>query len=299
MAERGLAAKDGVAVAGVALSSPDRVLWPDMGVSKRDLAAYYEAVADHALPHLADRPLSLVRCPAGAVKACFFAKHAWPNPHPAIHPVPLEEKEGPATYMAVRELAGLVALVQRGVLEIHPWGSRVEDLEHPDSLTFDLDPGEGLGWTEVVAAAKHLRAHLDGMGLTSFPKVTGGKGLHLVVPIDPVVPWDRAKAFSERVSAAFAATAPDRFTTALPKAERRGRIFLDYLRNARGSTAVAPYTPRARAGARVATPLAWDEVSPKLTPDAFTVATVPRRLATLRRNPWEGFFGLRQALPQA
>jgi bifunctional non-homologous end joining protein LigD len=214
--------------------------------------------------------------------------------------VPVVEKSGEhAVYVAVESLQGLLLLPQMGVLEIHPWGSRRQRLENPDVLIFDLDPGPGVPWKDVVGAARDLRALLRELSLESFVKLSGGKGLHVVVPIVAELDWEAAKAFTLAVVQLLAARDPDRYVTTMAKAKRSGRIFLDYLRNGFGNTAVAPYSTRARPGAPVAVPVRWEELGPKLAADHYTVGNLSRRLATLRRDPWEAFFTLRQRVPRA
>lgn len=277
-------------VAGITLTHPDRVLWQPQGLTKRGLAEYYARVADRILPHLRNRPLTLVRCPSGGSGACFVQKHPWAGLHPAVRRV----ADGDDVWLAVDDLAGLVALVQMGVLEVHPWGATTRDLERPDRLVLDLDPDDGVPWAHVVAGALDLRGMLDGLGLQCFVKTTGGKGLHVVVPVEPAAGWETAKAFSHDVAAQLAARRPERYTTNPLKDARTGRIFIDHLRNSRGATAVAPYSTRARPGAQVAMPLSWDELSEDAQANRFTVATLPTR----RADPWAGFFAVRQRLPR-
>lgn len=289
-------ASSSVEIAGVRLTSPDRLLYEEAGFTKRDLAAYYEAVAPRMLPHVAGRPLTLLRCPAGR-GACFFQRHPGRAIPKAVRQVAIAEKDDPdAVSLVIEDLSGLIALVQIGTLEIHPWGARADDPDRPDRIVFDLDPDPGIGFAPVVAAAQELRAHLDALGLASFAKTSGGKGLHVTVPIRRRYGWDEVKAFARALAGRMAEAAPDRYTTNPLKEARGGRIFIDYLRNDRGNTAVAPYSPRARAGAPVATPLAWAEVTPALDPVAFTIATVPDRLAALRADPWSEMAELQQSL---
>jgi bifunctional non-homologous end joining protein LigD len=282
-------------VAGVKLTHPDRVLWAEQGLTKEGLAGFYADIADWLLPHVVNRPLALVRCPSGAQAQCFFQKHAWAGLHRAIRSVPIEGEDEPV--LAVEDVAGVIGLVQAGVLEIHPWGSILDDVERPDRLIFDFDPGERRGFGDVIAGAREIRQRLKDLWLESFVKTTGGKGLHVVVPLVPTVGWDEAKEFTRQVASAMAADAPDRYTDRLPKKDRVGRIFVDFLRNGRGATAVAAYSTRARPGAPVSTPLAWDELADVKSAAAFTVANLRSRLAHLGRDPWEGFFDLRQSLP--
>ena len=276
-------------VAGIKLTHPDRILYPEQGVTKLHLARYYEHVADRILPHVQNRPLTLVRCPEGAGKGCFYQKHPPEGLSDAVRRVPIEESAGPATYLFVDSLPGIVALVQIGALEIHCWGSRVDALETPDLLVFDLDPGPGVTWVRLIEAARTLSARLDALGLHAFPKLTGGKGLHLVVPIVPEHDWDLVKAFTRAVAEGLAREQPEAFTANMAKARRQGRVFVDYLRNARGATAISAYSTRARAGAPVAVPIGWDELDPASRSDRYSIDTVRRRLAALRKDPWADF----------
>jgi len=289
----------GTTIAGVTLTHPDRVLYPAQGITKRDLAVFYEEIADWILPHIVERPLSLVRCPEGQGKACFYQKHAGAGAPEALKGVKIKEKGAVRTYLYVEGLEGLISLVQMGVLELHPWGSRVDDLEHPDRLTFDLDPAPGLPWKRVVDTARQLRSLLAEVHLTAFVKTTGGKGLHVVVPLAPKQPWESVKDFARAVAESMARHSPSEYTATASKAHRKGKIFIDYLRNSRGATAVAAYSTRALPGAPVATPIDWDELGADLRSDHYTVENLPRRLASLKTDPWEGFLKSRQSIPSA
>ena len=286
----------GETIAGVRLTHPDRILYPEQGVTKAHLAHYYEHVADRILPHLAYRPLTLVRCPDGQQGACFYQKHPPEGLGDAVHRVSIEESEGPAEYMYVDSLTGIVSLVQFGALELHAWGSVVDALETPDLLVFDLDPGPGVTWPRLIEGARMLEERLATLGLKSFPKLTGGKGLHLVVPLVPRADWERAKTFCKAVAEGLAREHPERFTANMAKSKRRGRVFIDYLRNGRGSTAIVPYSTRARPGAPVAVPIAWDELDPASRSDRYGIDTVRRRLAALRKDPWPDFERARRAI---
>ncbi|HZT51425.1 MAG TPA: DNA ligase D, partial [Stellaceae bacterium] len=286
-------------IAGVRITHPDKLLYPDAGITKRDLAAYYLAVADHMLPHVRGRPLTLVRCPEGAAGKCFYQKHPGDSAPPRLRRIEITEKEGTHTYLVADDAAGLVALVQMGALEIHLWGSTEQALEQPDRVIFDLDPDEGLAWERVSAGALAMRDLLAELGLKSFAKTTGGKGLHVVLPLRPRLGWDEIKAFAHGMAEELVRRAPDRFTGALPKTARRGKIFVDYLRNQRGATAIAPFSSRARADATVAAPLTWREVESGTRADAFSVLTLPDRLKRQRRDPWAGLADLDQSLPDA
>jgi bifunctional non-homologous end joining protein LigD len=283
-------------LSGVRLTSPDKVLYPEQNITKLDLAHYYEAVANWMLPHLKDRPLVLVRCPEGRAKACFFQKHPRPGTPDALRQIPIHEEGKTEQYVVVDDVAGLISLAQIGSLEVHTWGARADKLEKPDRLIFDLDPHPDLPWSRVVQSARQMRQFLQELGLESFVKTTGGKGLHLVVPIDRRHDWEEAKAFCKRVAELIVAADPTRYTSNMSKAARPGKIFIDYLRNSRGATAIAPYSTRARPGATVATPLAWDELSVRTQSDRFTLRDMPKRLASLTRDPWEEMASLRQGL---
>ncbi|MGH7368839.1 MAG: DNA ligase D [Candidatus Rokuibacteriota bacterium] len=286
-----------VEVAGVKLTHPDRVLYREQAITKLGLARYYETIADWIVPHVADRPLSLVRCPEGQSGACFYQKHAAPGVPEQVKRVRIRERGGAAgSYLYVDDLPGLVALAQIGVLEIHPWGTRVERLERPDRLVLDLDPAPGLPWPRVVETAREIRALLADLDLVSFVKTTGGKGLHVVVPLRPEANWDALRMLGESIGAELTRREPDRYTINPLKAARRGRIFVDYLRNTRGATAVAAYSPRATPGAPVSTPLHWHELSDATRPEAFTVETVPKRLRALPKDPWADFLSVDQAI---
>jgi bifunctional non-homologous end joining protein LigD len=284
-------------IAGVRLTHPDKVLYPELGITKGALAGYYDAVAEWILPHVRNRPISLVRCPMGRAKKCFFQRHAGSGVPPQIREVEISGFEESGAYLHISGKAGLIALVQMGVLEMHPWGSRVDRPERPDRLIFDLDPGEGLSFRDIAAAAAETGKFLETLNLTSFVKTTGGKGLHVVVPIARRYAWPDAKAFAKAAAERMAAREPQRYLTRISKAERRGRIFIDYLRNDPTSTAVAPYSTRAREGAPVACPLFWHEVTAKLDPGAFDTTSVPKRLARLKEDPWAAISSMPQTLP--
>jgi bifunctional non-homologous end joining protein LigD len=280
------------------LTHPDRVLYPEQGLTKADLARYYTLVAHRMLEHVADRPLMLVRCPEGAGAQCFHQKHPTRGISRDIARVPIMENSGAtADHMMVRDARGLLALVQVGALEIHTWGSHAETLDYPDQLTFDLDPDVGLPWPRMIEAAHTVREQLEALGLECFLKTTGGKGLHVVTPIEPSTPWDDAKLFCRAVAELIVRAEPSKYVANISKAKRKGKVLIDYLRNGRGATAVAPYSTRARAGAPVATPIGWNELTAKLRPDAFTIENIAARLKKQRRDPWSGFGKRRRVLP--
>jgi bifunctional non-homologous end joining protein LigD len=281
----------GVTVGGVALTHPDRELWP--GITKQDLAEYWLAIADHALPGLARRPLAIVRCPEGIEGQHFFQKHG----HGTLPPAIRQGEAAGQPYLAIDDADGLVAMAQISAIELHAWGATEADPLHPDLIVFDLDPGEGVAFTDVVMAAIDVRDQLRRLGLESFCRTTGGKGLHVVVPLQPVAHWDEVKPFCRAFAETMSQEQPDRYLPTVKKADRRGRILIDWLRNGMGATAVASFSPRARPGATVATRLTWDEVNRKLDPTKFTLRNTPDRLARMQADPWEGFSSMRQRLP--
>lgn len=285
-------------VAGARLTNPDKVLYPAQGITKLALARYYAQVAEHMLPCVANRLLTLVRCPEGQGKPCFFQRHEAVGLSEDIRRTTVEEDEGKRTYLYVETTEGLVSLVQMGALEMHIWGSRVDRIEQPDMMVFDLDPAPELPWERVADAARTVRHLLETLGLRSFVKTTGGKGLHVVVPIEARRGWDEVKPFTKAVADALVRFDPARYIATLSKAKRTGKVFVDYLRNGRGATAVAPYSTRARPGAAVATPLSWDELDAPLDPASFTIETVPQRLATVP-DPWAELTGVRQSITSA
>ncbi|MBE7414519.1 MAG: DNA ligase D [Deltaproteobacteria bacterium] len=280
-------------IRSVRVTNPGRVFYPEEGYTKADLISYYETVAPLMLPHLAGRPLTLVRCPEGIGKECFFQKHSANTMPSELKRVALAENDGaPAEYLMVDTPEGLVALAQIGALEIHTWNSRHVKVEHPDRLVFDIDPDEGVGWERLVEAVFLMRALLEELGLKSFVKATGGKGLHVVVPVLPVRDWDEIKEFTRAVAEFVARGLPDRFTSMMTKSRRTGRIFIDYMRNIRGATAIEAYSTRARPGAPVAAPIRWDELMLH-GPGSFTLANMKERIREAG-NPWDGYMDLKQ-----
>jgi len=258
--------------AAVKITSRDRVVFPDAGYTKGDLADYYGEIAPLMLPFAANRPVSLVRCPQGRAKQCFFQKHDTGGFGSHVHHVPIKEKDGGTEdYLYIDDMAGILACVQMGTIEFHGWGSRSEDVEAPDRLIFDLDPDEGLDFGDVKWAARHIHDRLAEIGLASFAMLSGGKGVHVIAPLAPGHSWDAHKDFARRFAEALSTAEPDRFTATMSKAKRKGKIFIDWLRNQRGSTAVVPYSARAREGAPVAAPVAWGELSGIDSPRAFSI----------------------------
>ena len=286
--------------ASVRITHPERIVYAGTGITKQDVAEYYRAVMDWMLPELAARPLSIVRCPDGTGAQCFFQKHHAASLGRAVASITLREKGGGSDrYFYVDDARGVLELVQMNAIEFHPWGARVDDPERPDRLVFDLDPAPGVGWDALVAAARDVRAELARAGLESFPRLSGGKGLHVVVPIRRGPGWEDAKAFCGGLAAAMAAAKPALYLSTASKAQREGRIFIDWLRNARGATSVASWSLRARAGAPVAMPLRWSELARAGSSAAFDLRAAVRRAKSLRKDPWEGFAQIKQSLPRA
>jgi bifunctional non-homologous end joining protein LigD len=278
-------AKSAHSVAGVTISHPDRIVFPDSGATKLDLARYYESVGDFILPEIKNRPLSLLRCPQGLAGDCFFQKH-FTTGVKELRRIAIKESTATREYVLVRDVKDLVSLAQEGVVEIHPWGAHANDVDKPDRIIFDLDPAPDVAFAKVIEAARLVRKMLEGVKTNPFVKTTGGKGLHVVVPLRPTADWTSVKEFAHAVALTLVESRPDDFVANMKKSERTGKIFVDYLRNDRGSTGVAAYSVRARAGAPVAMPVAWQDLSPKFRPDRFTLQTVPKLLAARRVDPW-------------
>lgn len=289
--------EDPLSFRGVRITSPERVVYPSQGLTKGQLAAYMDLVAEHMMPFVANRPLGLVRCPEGRGETCFFQRHPGMGLAKPVTATPVEEKGKRRNHVMITDEAGLIGLAQSGVMEIHPWGARADDLAHPDVMILDLDPDPDLAFDTVKAAARDVRERLAALGLESFVKTTGGKGLHVVVPLlQRRNDWAEVKGFSHELAKRMAADAPDTYVAVMTKAKRKGRIYLDYLRNGHGSTAIAPYSTRAREGAPVAAPVTWQELSRLPSGARWTVETLPARLARLKSDPWEGYWDVRQSL---
>ena len=291
--------KGGPVVVGIAISNPDKVMYPGEAITKLEIARHYERVAEWMLPYAAERPLTLVRCPGG-IGDCFYQKHLEGTTPDALGTVQTrDDGSAEGVYAYVDSAAALVALAQLGVLEIHTWGATRRDLERPDRFTLDLDPDPGVPWIRVAEAALELRGFLGELGLLSFLKTTGGKGLHVVVPVEPDPGWAEVKEFSRLVAAAVAADWPGRYTLNISKAKRKGRILIDYLRNGREATAIEVWSTRSRPGAPVAVPVRWEELAEGITPDRFNVRNVGDRLDRLDADPWEEYRELRQRITPA
>jgi bifunctional non-homologous end joining protein LigD len=281
-------------VAGVRFTSPERVVFPDLGVTKLELAEHYLRVAPYLLPHLRRRPVTMIRCP-DTYEQCFFQKHIDEAAHyEGVTPVWLKEDRGRGLYASIDQPRGVIALVQLGVVEFHTPGIRADKLTHPDRFILDLDPDPTVAWPAVVEAALAMRTLLQELGLECFVKTTGGKGLHIVAPLRRTQTTEQVREFTQAVAGLFEQAAPKRYTTNVSKAQRTGKILLDYLRNASGATAVEVFSVRARPGAPVAVPVAWEELGDNAT--TFNVRSTKERLASLRADPWEGFFEIRQSI---
>jgi bifunctional non-homologous end joining protein LigD len=292
-----------VEVAGVTLTHPERVLFPGHDITKGDLAQYYAAVAPRMLPHVVDRPLTLVRCPQGQGKPCFYQKH-WSTAIPdGLGSIEIEDdnekndEAGP--YVFVRDVRGLVALVQHGVLEIHLWGARQDKVDSPDRVVFDLDPAPDVEWSAVLGTALSTRKLLESCGLESWLKTSGGKGLHVVVPVARRVSWDDVHDFSRLVVARLMHGDPDRLVDVASKAARPGKIYIDYQRNARGATAVAPWSTRAREGAPVSVPVPWTRASALMSGNARSIDDAAALAKRSRTDPWAGMLASKQSLSAA
>jgi bifunctional non-homologous end joining protein LigD len=285
---------------GVRISNPDRMIFPEDGLTKLDLADYYAAVEPLVMVDAANRPMTLVRCPQGRAKKCFFQKHDSGSFGPEVKHVPIREKNGSREdYLYIDDIKGLLTLVQMGTIEFHGWGSTVEKVEYPDRLVFDLDPDVGLDFVKVKEAALRLRSLLHDLGLTTFPLLSGGKGLHVVAPLDQSRDWPTVSSFAERFSRAIAQAEPEMFTANIRKVERKGRIFLDWLRNQRGSTAVMPYSARAREGAPVSAPIAWEELDRYESGHHFSIRDADELRERAGSPMLSGWGKARQALPDA
>jgi bifunctional non-homologous end joining protein LigD len=293
------AASDSLAQAGVQITHPDRLLYPAAGVTKGEIAGYYEAIADWMLPHLRDRPLTLKQC-APDVDHCRYMRHAGERLAPGVRTIEVQEQRKVGEYMIVDSLPALLTLVQRYIIEFHTWQATADHLEQPDRIVLDLDPGDEVPWPEVVAAARLVRDTVSALPLVSWIKTTGGKGLHIVVPFKPQHGWETCLAFARGVATRVMERDPSRYTiNTAHRAARSRMILFDYLRNARTATAVAAYSARARANASVSVPMAWDELTTRLRPNQWTIRNVPARLARLRSDPWEDYWRSRQRLTAA
>ncbi len=297
-----VAKSKGLDVGGITVTHPERVIFPEIddrpdGATKGELAQYYQAIAGHILPHIARRPISMIRCPEGIGGQCFFQRHL-SNNIAHVEDTGIQVKGRNEDYIMIENVEGLVSLVQWGAIEIHPWGCMAADPDRPDRMIFDLDPDPEAKWSDVIGGARDLRQRMNEFGLESFIKTTGGKGIHVVVPIVPHFHWDAIKAFTRAVAQSMAHDTPKTYIATASKAERKGKVFIDYLRNDHTATAVTAYGVRARPGAPVAMPIAWDELTPDLHPAQWNMLSVPEYLTKRKADPWKTFFSLQQTLPQ-
>ena len=283
----------------IVISNPERLVWPSLGIRKIDLVRYAEQAGEWFLPHLRNRPLTLVRCPDGAEAKCFYQRHLGMGSSPGELKQFKRERSSKGYYLYLDSIAGILSAVQNGAVEFHTWGATIPDAQHPDRITMDLDPDPELPWETLVEATRLTRALLEGLKLKCFLKTTGGKGLHVVAPLTPQLAWPEVKQFTRRVAEFLVRARPDLFTAKIAKHHRDGRIFVDYLRNAEAASAVAAYSPRARADAGVSAPVSWDELGKKDIRTQFTVKSVPRRLKHLGADPWADYATTKQSITPA
>ena len=284
-------------VAGVRISNPNKILYPDPGLTKYELALYYEAISEYMLPYLVKRPLTLLRCPEGYQAQCFFQKHIIEESASSeIRRIAVNHKSNKNEYLVVGSVTGVIALVQMGVLEIHTWSAQIDRLEYPDRVVFDLDPDEGLPWEKVLLAAMTLHARLADLGLQSFVKTTGGKGLHIVAPIVRRNNWSDVEQFAKAIAREFVNSDPLSYTASMSKAAMREKIYIDYVRNTKGSTISVNYSTRAKPGAPVSVPLRWDELSPKIHSDYYNVVNILERIKSLKKDPWQAYKSVQQSI---
>lgn len=283
-------------VRGIRITHPERIMYERPRLTKLDVAQSYDRVADAMMPHVEGRPLTLVRCGQGVKAGCIYMKHSKVWSPPALTRIKVQEKTKVGDYLVIESPEAIVSLAQMDVLEIHTWNARQEKIEYPDRIVFDFDPGAEVEWQAVVGAARKLRKLLKTLELESFVKTTGGKGLHVLVPLAPRHTWDTCLSFARAAAEAMVRRDPDLFTITFAKKGRERQILVDYLRNNRTNTSIAAFSTRAREGAPVSVPLAWSELTDTLDPLTFTVETVPVRLAQLKKDPWAEYFKLRQRL---
>lgn len=283
-------------VGGISISHPQRVIYPGMHITKQELAEYYLFVSDKIMPHIVNRPLSTVRCPEGASEPCFFQRHVGLGKSPYLHEVSVGVKGEARDYLMIHDVEGLISLVQWGVIELHPWQCAANNFDKPDRMIFDLDPDPSVSLKQLIDGAQEVRQRMQELGLRTFLKTTGGKGLHVVVPMTPNYSFPAIKSFARAIAESMASDSPKKYIASMSKAKRTGKIFVDYLRNDVTSTAVAPYSARAREGATVSTPLAWEELTGQLKLSSFTINAVQQRLEKQRKDPWQDFSKTKQKI---
>ena len=284
--------------APILVSHPERVVYKKDAITKQDVAEYYASVAQWMLPEIARRPISLLRCPDGAGKSCFFQKHYAESLGDSVYSVELMQKSGEKQFVYINDENGLLQLVQMNVLEFHPWGTKIDFAEECDRLVFDLDPGDGVAWTSIKKAAREIRQYLQQTGLESYVRLSGGKGLHIVVPLSPASGWEDAKSFCKLFAETMQSYAPEKYIATMSKSERHGKIFIDWLRNTYCATSVASWSLRAREHATVAVPIRWDELAKVTSPATYTLSKAIRHARKLQSDPWEGIDSLQQSLPE-
>ena len=297
MKARGRSDDGAPTVAGVRLSHPDRLIYPELEISKRDLAEYYDAIGKWILPHVRGRPLTLVHCAEGVGGPCRYLRHAKAWGPSALRRVRIREKTKVGEYLVADSVSAVVALAQMGIVEIHTWNSTCDDLERPNRIVWDLDPGPMVGWKAVVECARLLRGMLRTLKLESWVKTTGGRGLHVVVPLRPSLQWSECLDVARLVAEAIERADPARYTTAFRKAGRERKILIDYLRNNRTNTSICAYSPRARPGAHVSMPVTWEEL--RYEPDRWTLPRVLRLLRGRRADPWKGYWKRAKTIPRS
>jgi bifunctional non-homologous end joining protein LigD len=288
--------KTKVDVSGIKVSHPDRIIYPGTHITKKELAEYYLTIADYIMPHIENRPLSMLRCPEGIGEECFFQRHVGFGKSPYLHEVAVTVKGESRDYLLIKDTEGLISLVQWGVIELHPWQCSADNLEKPDRMIFDLDPDPAVSWKQLIDGALEVKERMKELGLECFLKTTGGKGLHIVIPITPTYSFTAIKSFARAVAESMANDSPLKYVAKMSKAKRTGKIFVDYLRNDVTATAVAPYSARARKGATVSTPLLWKELTTTLKLDSFTIETIPQRLMKSKSDPWKDFGETKQKI---
>ena len=294
MEKRAKANGDSITVKGIRITSPDKVIFTDPQITKADVVRYYEKVAERMLPYMGNRILSIVRCPKGIAGSCFYKKHPGPDNKGIVKmPIVGNGGEKEEDYFYIEDASGLIFEAQMGTLEFHTWGSRADDLERPDMMVFDLDPDVGMDLMRVRQGVRDVKDVLDELSLTSFLKTSGGKGYHVVIPLIPSVDWDTFHGFARHIAEVMEQKWPDRYTSNVRKEQRKNRIFIDWIRNGRGATSIAPYSLRARNGARVSMPITWAELD-TVTPNGVDMAEALKRIAG--RDPWKGFYETGQRL---
>jgi bifunctional non-homologous end joining protein LigD len=285
-------------IAHITLSHPDKLYYPEANISKQDLAEYYHQNSKLILPHFINRPLSVYRCPEGVDHSCFFQKHIETLPD-AVSSVHIKENHTNGKYIVAKDESSVIALVQNGSLEFHTWGSKADNIEHPDRVVFDLDPSPQSTFAEIVECAKIIRAGLEALDLKCFVKTSGKSGLHIFSPITPKHTWAVVKKFSLMMAKQIEKIAPEQYTSTVSKKKRQGKIYVDYLRNERGATCVAPHSTRATSNASVSVPVSWDELNTLKSADHYTVLNIGRRFSQLKKDPWHDYHKIKQSIPRA